>query len=492
MTALTIAAVDLGAESGRLIAARYDGNRIDLDVVRRFANTPITVDEIPRWDIEGLWGQIASGLVTLGGTDVIASVGVDSWGVDLGLFRDGELLELPVTYRDPRRRRGFERAMSAVGAERIFAATGSQLHEINGVYGLVEDQQSRPQLIAAAEQLLMIPDIFHQRLSGVFASEYSVASTSGMYDVGAGRWADGLMTELGLPTSLLPEIIAPGTTLGRIRLADAAPGLAQTLVIAPAAHDTASAVVAMPGLGANTLFISSGTWSLAGVLLDHPVVSDAVRERNLTNEGGYAGTVRLLRDIVGLWILQECRRDWEKQGIRLSYEELGTMIESEAPLRAWIDVDSGEFLHAGGMPDRIRAACERQGMPVPETPAQVARVVVDSLALAYKVVVDDLEAVTGQRISGVSVAGGGTANRALQRATASATGVPVTTWSREATALGNAAVQLQALGEITSPEDFASVIAASSTPETFEPGGHSDWRAAVEALADLRLERSGH
>ncbi|GAA1594677.1 rhamnulokinase [Actinoplanes couchii] len=596
-----VAAIDLGAESGRVTHARFDGRRIEIDVVNRFANRTIDVAGRPRWDIEALWSDIRSGLLELGTRAEVASVGVDSWGVDYGLLRAGDgalapgsrlpqveraaaggrrpragmhaaddplrrtgrpgtgdrsprpelsalgdrlsraeitalgdrltpaemsalsdrltraemsalgerlargemsalgerltpaemsvlgerlgrgevLVEAPPTYRDPLRHTAFEAAMREWGPDLFYRATGAQVHEINGVYSLIHDVRVRPELLDRAERLLMIPDLFHHRLSGSLVTEYTAATTSGLFDIARGTWATALAERVGIPAHLFPEVVPAGTDVGPLLLDSPTAGLGRTRVTAPAAHDTASAIVAIPDLDSSTMFISSGTWSLAGVLLDRPVISAAAQRANLTNEGSYAGGVRVLRDIAGLWLLQECRRQWIAEGTEIGYAELAELAGREQPLRACVDVDSGEFLASGDMPARIRAACARNGMPVPETIGQVTRVVVDSLALAYRRTVRDIEAVTGTTIKAVAVVGGGVANRVLQQATASATGRPVTCWAAEGTALGNAAVQLASLGELAGPGEISRVVEASSPPTRYEPIDTAAWEEAA-------------
>jgi rhamnulokinase len=491
MSRVTVAAVDLGAESGRVTAAHFDGRRIDLDIVRRFDNTPVRQGGWLHWDVGSLWSEIAGGLDDLGARESVVSVGVDSWGVDYGLYdRGGDLLGDPVAYRDEHRVDEFRRALAAYGPETLYSAGGVQLMEIGSLYGLLGDARSRPDLFARADRLLMMPDVFHRLLAGSTVTERTVASTTGMVDLVTGGWATGLLDRLGLPAGILPELVPAGTDVGVLRGALASRGLARTRVVVPAAHDTASAVLAVPDTGADTLFVSSGTWSLVGVVLDAPIVTEASRIANLTNEGGYDGTVRFLRNVMGLWMLQECRRHWRAEGVDVDYETLVRLAEAEPPLRSVIHLDATEFLAPGNMPDRVRSYCERHGIAVPDTMGRMARTVIDSLALSYRLVLEDIEAVTGVAITSISVVGGGGRNTPLQQATASATGRPVTVWAGEATAMGNAAAQLHRLGELGSVAEIREVTRASTRTRSFLPADTDRWDAGARRLRSLERAES--
>jgi rhamnulokinase len=482
-----VAAVDLGAESGRVVSGTFTGSRIDLQVVRRFQNSPLDDNGRSRWDIDGLWAEIAAGLGELGSSKTVSSVGVDAWGVDFGLYRDGALIEPPLTYRDQGRREGFAAAQHRWGPAQFHDATGTQILEIYAVYELIQERIARPAVIDSADSILMIPDIFHRLMSGSSVSEYSVASTSGMYDMAGGTWATGLLDAVGIPARLLPEVVESGTDLGRLRLDAEIVGLTGTRVITPASHDTASAILAIPGLTSSTMFISSGTWSLTGVVRPRPIIGSLTRQRHLTNEGGYARSTHLLENVVGLWVLQESRRQWQREGAELSYEDLVELAAAEQPLLAFVDLAEPDFVLPGDMPARVRAACKRHAMPVPESYGAVARVVIDSLALAYRLALDNIEAVTGDAVTDIAVVGGGVRNELLQRATASATGRAVTCWSPESSALGNIAAQLISLGELSGVDDAWRVIEASVPSRRFEPEPADGWDAAAEWLADMRL-----
>ncbi|MGY1601456.1 rhamnulokinase [Geodermatophilus sp. SYSU D00815] len=486
MTAVrTVAAVDLGAESGRVVRADFDGARIDVREVARFPHAPDAVDGILRWDLDLLVREITGGLAALGADGPVASVGVDAWGVDYGLLdADGALVDRPTCYRDPRQVPAMEEALALVGRERLYRATGVQLNEINTVFALLSDARTTHRLDRAAT-LLMLPDVVHHLLAGSRVTEVTAASTSGLYDVATGRWVRELAEELGIPSRLFPEVVPAGTDLGRV-LGPLGDGpLAGTRVVAPAGHDTASAVLATPFAEPGSLFVSSGTWSLVGVELPAPVVTDASLHLNLTNEGGYAGTTRLLRNVMGLWLLQECRRAWAEAGLALTYADLTALAGREPALRSVVNPNARQFLGRGDMPARVRDYCRRTGQAVPGTPAAITRCVVDSLALSYRVAAEDIAAVTGTPPPAVSVTGGGARNELLAQATADATGLPVHCGPVEATSLGNAAAQLAALGELGGPADVRAVVARAADVRTFVPRPDERWAQAAARLREM-------
>lgn len=484
----TVAAVDLGAESGRVVRATFDGARLDVEEVSRFAHTPRPVDGVLRWDLDGLSNAITAGLGRLGSDHgPIASVGVDTWGVDYGLLRsDGTLLDQPTCYRDPRQQAPLSEALARVGRERLYRSTGTQINEINTVFSLMADV--RAGRLEDAATLLMMPDVFHHLLSGSRVTEFTAASTTGLYDIAGGRWAVELAEDLGIPTRVLPEVVPTGTDLGPVIGSLGEGPLAGARVIAPPGHDTASAVVATPFTAPGALFISSGTWSLVGVEVPAPVVTAGSLAANLTNEGGYAGTTRLLGNVMGLWILQECRRHWAGEGIEISYADLAERAAREPSLRSVINPDAHEFLRPGDMPARVRDHCRRTGSPVPETPAAIARCVIDSLALSYRNTAEDIAAVTGTPAPAVHITGGGARNLLLAQVTADATGLPVHCGPVEATALGNAAAQLVALGELGGIADVRAVVARTTEIRTLSPRPDPRWEQSAARLREMTEE----
>jgi rhamnulokinase len=480
MAARNVVAVDLGAESGRVVLGRFDGGRVTLQEVHRFPTPPRPHDGHLRWDLRGIWSQVNTGLAAAGAAagDVDA-VGVDAWGVDYGLLgQDGEPLGDPVSYRDPRTAGMVEEAIGRVGRERLYLATGIQIIDINTVFQLMAE--ARAGSLAQADRLLMIPDLFHHLLSGAAVAEYTVASTTGAYDMAGGRWAADLLEELGVPSHMLPEVVAAGTDLGPVRLD--LPGYASATVIAPPSHDTASAVVGVPLSDPDAAYISSGTWSLVGVETTEPVINEAAMAANLTNEGGAFGTIRLLRNSTGMWLLQESRRQWAREGREYSYDEL-VRLATPAPAGAsLVNTDHPSFVAPGDLPARVRAYCARTSQPAPEDEAAVVRCVLDSLALGYRRTVEDLATVTGRPVTAVHIVGGGSRNQLLNQAVADVTGVPVIAGPVEATALGNICVQLIALGDIKDLSQAREVVRAGAGPEI---------RRVEPSTADRLAERYG-
>ena len=474
----TVAAVDLGAESGRVAAVGYDGARLRLDVVHRFPHTTRIEDGILRWDLPTLWSGVEDGLERLDAGDRrIDAVGVDAWGVDYGLLGDHGLVDTPTCYRDARNVRAMKAALARLGRTELYDATGVQIIPINTLFSLYSDVHEHPARVEAARSMLMMPDVFHHLLSGSAVTEYTAASTTGALDMRTGTWAWELLDRLEIPRRLMPEVVAPGTDVGPVR-GPYRGALAGARVVLPPAHDTASAVVGTPFRAPGEMFVSSGTWSLVGVESPRAVISEASRRANLTNEGGYAGRIRLLRNVMGLWILQNCRRQWAAEGLDLDYADIAALAAEEPGLVSIVNPDAEEFLAPGDLPGRVRDYCRRTSQPVPESVGAVARCVIDSLALGYRSVARDVAEVTGTPPPAVAIVGGGASHRLLSQLTADATGLPVRCGPVEATALGNAAVQLAALGELSGLDDVRRVIAASTRLDDYEPRVQHDWDEA--------------
>jgi rhamnulokinase len=477
MATRNVVAVDLGAESGRVVLGRFDGTRVTLEELHRFPTPPRPHHGHLRWDLGGIWAQVQTGLAAAGAAaGTVDAVGVDAWGVDYGLLgRDGEPLGDPVSYRDPRTVGMLAEAVGRVGRERLYLATGIQLLELNTVFQLMAE--ARAGTLARAERLLLIPDLFHRLLSGAAVAEYTAASTTGAYDMAGGRWATELLDQLGVPTHLLPEVVDAGTDLGPVL--PELPGYAAARVIAPPSHDTASAVVGVPLQDPGAAYVSSGTWSLVGVETTEPVIDEAAMAANLTNEGGAYGTIRLLRNNTGMWLLQESRRQWAREGRDYSYDEL---VRLAAPLprgASVVNADHPGFLAPGDLPARIRAYCARTGQPAPDGDPALVRCVLDSLAFGYRRTLDDLAAVTGRPVTAVHIVGGGSRNHQLNQAVADVTGLPVVAGPVEATALGNLCVQLIALDDLAGLAQAREVVRAGAGPEIqrFDP-------SATDRLAD--------
>ena len=476
--ALRLVAVDLGAESGRAVVGTFDGERLALEDVHRFPNVPVTLAGTLHWDFLRLFGDVTAGLRRAAAGGSVASIGVDSWGVDFGLLdARGRLLANPVHYRDRRTEGMPDLAFLVVPRDEIYAATGIQFMPINTLYQLWSMVRAGDPLLGQADRMLMMADLFHHFLAGSAVAEYTNASTSQCLDPIARDWARPLLERFGIPTAILPPVVAPGTILGSLRdeIADET-GLRDARVVAPGSHDTASAVVGAPLDGPTTAFLSSGTWSLIGLEMPAPVISAVSLAANLTNEGGVGGTVRLLRNVVGLWLVQESRRALWPAGDAPSYEELATLAEAAPAFTAFIDPDDERFLRPGNLPARVRAFCAETGQPVPDDTGTLIRVLLESLALRYAVAVDELARASGRPIEAIQVVGGGSNNRLLCRLTASATGLSVRAGPVEATASGNLCVQAIAAGELASIAEARELIARSFPVTAYEPAG--DWAEA--------------
>lgn len=461
---------------------RWDGARITLRELRRFPNGPVTVRGRLHWDVLRLWDEIRAGL---SGSGPLAGVGVDSWGVDFALLDEaGELLGNPHHYRDHRTVGMPEEVDRLVPPARLYARTGIQRLAFNTLYQLVSMRRAGDVRLEAARNLLLIPDLFHYWMSGSLQAEYTNATTTQLCDLATRSWAKDLVEELELPSRILPPISRPGTILGPLsaELAGEAGLAAPPPVIAGATHDTASAVAAVPGLDERSCFVSSGTWNLVGVEVAAPVSDEAARRRDLTNEGGVAGTIRLLKNVTGLWLVEECRRRWQWEGRGHDIAELVARAEQSPPLRSIVDPDAEEFARPGDLPAAITGYCRRHREPEPRDEGEVIRCCLESLALKHRWVVESLEEVTGRRIDTLRVVGGGSRNRLLCRLTAEACGRRVVAGPVEATALGNVLVQAVATGHLPDVAAGRQVIARSEPQEVYEPGTSAGWDAAYARL----------
>ena len=459
----TVLAIDLGAESGRVMAVHFDGSRLQLEEVYRFSNHALLVNGSLQWDILGLWREVQVGIGRSRGRP--ASLAVDTWGVDFGLLdRNGNLIGNPVCYRDQRTEGMMDAVFERVAKADVFAQTGIQFMAINTLYQMMSLVGS-PHL-QIAERFLTVPDLLNFWLTGTQVCEFSNATTTQMLNPYSGHWATEMLDTLGIPTHIFPEVVQPGTHLGTF---NAIP------VLAPACHDTGSAVAGVPTETENFAYISSGTWSLVGLEVMGPVVNQAALTINASNEGGVYGTFRLLKNVMGLWLLQQCRATWQKAGRAYSYAELVVLAESAKALQAIVDPNDDRFLPPGDHPAHIRDFCQQSGQLLPQTDAAIARCVFESLALAYRDVLLDLQALTGRTIEVIHVVGGGARNRLLNQLTADATGIPVLAGPTEATVIGNALVQLISLGELAHLKEGRQLVANSYRLERFEPQG--EWRS---------------
>jgi rhamnulokinase len=482
-------AVDLGAGSGRVVLGCLGEGGLVLDEVHRFHYPAARAGGRLRWPfgriLDGLKEGLAAGRRAAGaGRGGIATVGVDSWGVDYGLLdAGGRLLEDPVCYRDHRTDGAMERVLREVPRAEIFHRTGIQFLEFNTLFQL--HVQAHEGLPPGARRLLMIPDLCHHALCGATAGEYTNASTTQLLDVRTRRWADDLFSRLSLPRELMPDLVPPGTVLGETRASlQKELGLEAMRVVAPATHDTASAVAGTP-LEPGWAYVSSGTWSLVGVERASPLVNDAVARANFTNEGGAFGTVRFLKNVMGLWILDSCRHDWEERGLSADLESLLAAAEAIERPPGLVYPDHPRFFHPASMTAELQGALAETGQWVPDDPARLARVVLDSLAFRYASVVRTIETLTGEPVRGLHIVGGGCQNDYLNQATADAARLPVRAGPAEATATGNVLLQAVASGRISSLDEGRRLVAQAVRPRLFEPRERPGWREAAERYREV-------
>jgi rhamnulokinase len=486
----TLAAVDLGAQSGRVAVGRFDGERLGVTEVHRFANVPVRVRDTLNWDILAVYRDVLDGLRAAGReAGHVDSIAVDSWGVDFALVdAKGRLVQNPVHYRDARRARAMDDALARVPARELYNRTGIQLMPINTVFELAAMATERDPALDGAKTMLLIPDLIHYWLCGSTTSELTNATTTQCFDPHTGGWAADLLERLDVPTRLLPDVVRPGTRLAPLatEVAEEA-GLRDAEVVAVATHDTGSAVAAIPFRHADSVFISVGTWSLVGLEVTKPVITDAAFAANLTNEGGVDGTFRLLRNVTGLWLIHECRRVWAQEGREHSFDQLVALAKDAPALQSFIDPNDSAFGDPGDMPARVRAFCAHTGQPEPADPGAVVRCILESLALKHAQTIDLLASVTGAAPREIHIVGGGARNELLCRWTADAAGLTVLAGPEEATLLGNLVVQAMALGEISSLAEAREVIRASVVPTAYEPQATSAWHEARERFASIAL-----
>ena len=456
-------AADLGAESGRVMLGSLDNGKLSLEELHRFANTPVRLPDGLYWDSFRLFHDIVHGLTVAGRERKlsITGIGVDTWGVDFGLVGPGGgLVDCPRHYRDERTDGVMEQLFDVASREEVFSLSGIQFMPINSLYQLYAMRLANAPALHTAERLLFMPDLFNYWLTGVQRAEVTIASTSQFYDPREKAFAVAMIERLGISSRLLPQLIEPGERLGPLlfHLAEST-GLGAASVFTTAGHDTASAVAAVPAEGDDWCYISSGTWSLMGVETAQPVINDRSLELNFTNEVGVGGRIRLLKNIAGLWLLQECRRAWAAEGREYSYDELARLAEEAGPAKTLIDVDA--FLHPGRMPRQITEWCSGCSRRAPESVGEFCRTILESLAHRYKQVLDNLEELTGRRINVIHIVGGGSKNGLLNRLVAETTGRKVVAGPTEATAIGNVLVQAIGAGELSGLEEARAVVGRS-------------------------------
>ena len=481
-----VLAFDFGASSGRAMIGAVENGRLTVTEVHRFSNDPVAVGGVTYWDILRLWFEVKEGIRRALREGPVDAIGIDTWGVDFALLdKNGEMLQAPVHYRDERTVGMPEEVAKTVSPSELYRRTGTQFMRINTLYQLVYLKKNRPELLAQSDKMLFIPDLFAYFLTGETRAERTVASTSNFFDPRTRDFDRELLGKLGIPDRILPPLIEPGDIYGTL-----SPALAQEFgcgripVLAVCTHDTASAVFAAPGKG-EFAYISCGTWSLFGTELNAPLINEKSEAARYTNEGGYAGTVRFLKNIMGLWLIQESRRQWIREGQNVSFADLEREALASRPFACFIDCDAPEFETAGNLPERVRAFCRKTGQYVPETRGEVMRCIYESLAMKYRQNLRALSGVTGRDFPVLHMVGGGIKDTLLCRMSANATGIPVIAGPAEATAMGNIAVQLIALGEIPDWATARRIIRDTADAVRYEPTDAAAWDANDQAFRSI-------
>ncbi len=478
-------AIDLGAESGRAMLGVLDRDRVELVEAHRFANHPVQLPSGFHWDTTGLFREIVRGVELAGeaarerGVELV-SVGVDTWGVDFGLIgRSGHLLGLPFCYRDARNAAAMARVLARVDGDRLYATTGIQPLAINTIFQLDAQREAEPAMLDAAASMMLMPDLLHHLLGGERVNEATIASTTGMVDARTGDWARDLLREAGLPVTMLGKLTPAGTRIGRLRaeVAEVA-GVSRIDIIVPGSHDTASAVAAVPATtgeagggegGGGWAYLSSGTWSLLGRELDEPILTPQARAAGFTNEWGVGGKVRFLKNIAGLWLVQQVRADLLSRGEAYEYTELARLAGDAEAFRTLIDPGHTPFASPGGMIGKLAAHARATRQPVPETPGQMVRACLESLALTYRDTLTSLESITGSRVDRLHLVGGGGRNTLLNQMTADAIGRPVLVGPFEATAVGNVLTQAIGRGDVKDLAHLRRIVAHSQPVQRYDP-----------------------
>ena len=473
-------AFDLGAESGRTVLGTLSGDQLSIRQVTRFPNEMKMIDHHLRWDVASLMSNLKEGLracFALNG--LLESVGVDTWGVDYAVIgSDGLLAELPYAYRDSRTNGMMEKFFELVPQRRVYELTGIQFMQLNTLFQLYAHIQEIPRRFENGEQILFMPDLFNFLLSGAMKTEFTISTTSQLYNPRPKQWEKELFAALGVPLSAMQEIVQPGSVLGPLRENISREVSGKSLsVTAVASHDTASAIAAIPAEGEDWAYISSGTWSLMGIVSRHPIISDEAMQSNFTNEGGIGGTIRFLKNIMGMWLLQQCRKEWAAE-IQYTYEDLMHRAAAARQFRSFIDPDSSEFFNPPSMVSAIQSYCRQTGQPEPEDHAEFVRCIMESLALKYRYTLDQLQTLAGKRLTKIHIIGGGALNELLCQFTANATSVPVFAGPVEATAIGNIMMQAFASGCVRTAAEIRNIVKTSFKPIQFTPLSDERWQEA--------------
>ena len=490
MAELKMLAIDLGASSGRGIVGSFDGEKLTSRENHRFSNDPMYVNGRFTWDILRIYFEIKNSITkTVIDGDDIASMGIDTWGVDYGMIdKNGRLMANPIHYRDTRTENVTDYVKGFVSPEEIYNITGIQAIDFNTLNQLAVEKRDNAEGFDRADKILFIPDLLNYFLTGKMATEYTIASTGMILDANSRKISSELIAKLGIPESKFAPMVEPGTNLGALlpSITDEV-GKNRIQVYTTASHDTASAVIAVPATDKDFIYISSGTWSLMGAELDAPLINDATRAANLTNEGGAMGTIRFLKNIMGLWIIQESRRQWKREGKDYSFAQMEAWAKECTPFRSLINVDYKTFNTPGNMPEKIRDYCRMTGQPVPETVGEVVRCIYESLALKYRYTVDTIGQLRGKPATMINVVGGGTKDKFLSQMTADACGIPVCAGPEEATAIGNLVMQAIAQGEIKDLAQAREVVANSFEMKHYQPCNEREaWDEAYARFCKLQ------
>lgn len=477
-----VLAFDFGASSGRAIIGCFDGGKITLEEVHRFSNDPVSVGGTVYWDVLRLFYEIKQGIVKAkiaGGFD---SIGIDTWGVDFGLIdSEGKLMENPVHYRDARTVGLVDEAFKTMPKEKLYGITGIQFMELNTLFQLISLKKYRPWMLERADKMLFMPDLFGYMLTGKMCAEYSIASTSQFIDLDKRTWSKEILDAFGIKESIFAPIVQPGTVLGELskEICEEC-GVAPVPVISVCGHDTQSAITSVPCENGDFAFLSSGTWSLFGTELDKPIVNETSMNINITNEGGFDGSTGFLKNIIGLWLIQESRRQWKREGKEYSYADLEKLALAAEPFKCFIDPDAPEFVPHGNIPERVREFCRKTNQYVPETVGEIMRCIYESLAMKYRLTFEKLRECTERDYPVIHVIGGGTKDGLLCQMTASSCDRTVKAGPIEATVMGNVAVQLMSDGSVENIGQARKIVAASSELKTFEPKDTDKWASAYE------------
>ena len=482
-----VLAFDFGASSGRAIVGVFDGEKIELREVHRFSNDPVTINGTVYWDVQRLFFEIKQGILKAKEDGGFDSIGIDTWGVDFGLLRkDGTLIENPIHYRDKRNDGMAEFSKRYMSHEEMYDITGIQFMDFNTVFQLLSLKENRPYILEEADTLLFMPDLLSYMLSGVKSTEYSIATTSQMVDLKTHDWSDKIINDLGLKKDILTPIVATGTVIGQLsdEICEEL-GVPKADIVSVASHDTQSAITAAPCEYEDFAFISCGTWSLFGTEVKEPVLNEASKKLNVTNEGGYGYSIAFLKNICGLWLIQESRRQWIREGKEYSYAELEKLALECEPFKCFIDPDAPEFGTMGNLPERVKEYCRKTNQYVPETVGEIMRCIYESLALKYRLTFDGIMECTGKNYDRIHVMGGGTKDKLLLNMTAQSCNVPVYGGPIEATALGNIAIQLMSDGTIADIKEARKIIAKGENLKLYEPGDRESWETAYEKYKEI-------